>query len=58
VQNSLLYFNALMDHGVPAELHVYEHGRHGVGLAPDIPELATWPNLCIDWLRVRGILNT
>ncbi|MFO7974417.1 MAG: alpha/beta hydrolase [Candidatus Hydrogenedentota bacterium] len=57
VQNSLLYFSALREHNVPAEIHVYEHGRHGVGLAPDIPELATWPTLCIDWLRVRGILN-
>ena len=57
VQNSLLYFNALMENGVPAELHAYEHGRHGVGLAPDIPELATWPGLCIDWLHARGILK-
>lgn len=57
VQNSLLYFGALREHNVPAELHVYEHGRHGVGLAPDLPELATWPGLCIDWLRVRGILK-
>ncbi len=56
VQNSLLYFSALREHDVPAELHVYEHGRHGVGLAPDLPELATWPGLCITWLRVRGIL--
>ena len=56
VQNSLLYFTALREHNVPAELHVYEHGPHGVGLAPDIPELATWPKLCIDWLRVRGVL--
>ncbi|HNZ18646.1 MAG TPA: alpha/beta hydrolase [Candidatus Hydrogenedentes bacterium] len=56
VQNSLLYFGALREHDVPAELHVYEHGRHGVGLAPDMPELATWPGLCITWLRVRGIL--
>ncbi|HQH53484.1 MAG TPA: alpha/beta hydrolase [Candidatus Hydrogenedentes bacterium] len=56
VQNSLLYFSALREHNVPAELHVYEHGRHGVGLAPDMPELATWPGLCINWLRVRGIL--
>jgi len=56
VQNSLLYFGALREHDVPAELHVYEHGRHGVGLAPDMPELATWPGICITWLRVRGIL--
>ncbi|HOF40079.1 MAG TPA: alpha/beta hydrolase [Candidatus Hydrogenedentes bacterium] len=57
VQNSLLYFGALCEHEVPAELHVYEHGAHGVGLAPDLPDLNTWPGLCISWLRVRGILQ-
>ena len=33
VQNSLLYFEALRKAGIPAELQVFEHGAHGVGLA-------------------------
>jgi hypothetical protein len=37
-------------------MHIYEHGRHGVGLAPDDPVLSTWPARAADWLRVRGLL--
>ena len=54
VENALLYVAALRQHGVPFELHVYERGRHGVGLAQGIPELATWPTLCANWLKLRG----
>ena len=41
--------------GVPAEMHIYEHGPHGVGLAQDIPELSTWPKLLANWLKIRGL---
>lgn len=42
-ENSLLFYEALRKAGVPAELHIYERGRHGVGLAPSDPVLSTWP---------------
>ena len=29
VKNSLAYYSALNDHGVPAELHLYQNGKHG-----------------------------
>jgi len=57
VQNSLLYFEALRRAGVPAELHVFEHGHHGVGLAPYDPVLSTWPVLLANWLRSHGWLS-
>ena len=56
VENSLAFFAALRKAGVPAELHVYEHGAHGVGLAQDDPVLTTWPKLLENWFRVRGLL--
>jgi acetyl esterase/lipase len=56
-ENSLQLFMALRAHKIPAEMHIYEHGRHGVGLAPDMPELNTWPGLCMDWLKKHGILE-
>lgn len=56
VQNSLLFFDALKRAGVPAELHVYAHGKHGVGLAPSDPVLSSWPARLADWLRVRELL--
>jgi acetyl esterase/lipase len=54
VENALLYASALRRNGVPFELHVYEHGRHGVGLAKDDPILGTWPGRCADWLATKG----
>jgi len=56
VENSLAFFTALRKAGVPAELHVYEHGLHTVGLALDDPVLSTWPKLLENWFRVRGLL--
>lgn len=51
VQNALMYYEALCAHKVPAELHVYGHGHHGVGLAKDDPVLSTWPDLYLAWLK-------
>jgi acetyl esterase/lipase len=55
VQNSLLFYEALRTAGVPAEMHIYEHGEHGVGLARNNPELASWPDLLAAWLRHRRL---
>jgi acetyl esterase/lipase len=56
-ENSILFYLALRRAGVPAELHIYERGRHGVGLAPNDPVLSSWPARLADWLRVRGLLT-
>ena len=57
VENSVLFYSALRRAGVPAELHIYERGPHGVGLAPSDPVLATWPARLADWLRIHGWLT-
>jgi len=57
VENSLLFFQAMKRAGVPGELHVFAHGRHGVGLAPDDPALSEWPRLCARWLEGLGLLS-
>ncbi|MCZ8523653.1 MULTISPECIES: alpha/beta hydrolase [Paenibacillus] len=54
VENALLFASALSRHGVPFELHVYESGRHGLGLAEEHPEAHTWTSLCGTWLKKRG----
>lgn len=56
-QNSVAFYLALKNAGVPAELHIYEKGRHGVGLAPEDRELSTWPDRMLGWMRGRGLLN-
>ncbi|MDX1931008.1 MAG: alpha/beta hydrolase [Capsulimonadales bacterium] len=55
VENSLAFFAALRKAGVPAELHIYEHGPHGVGLATDDPALADWTVRLANWLKISGL---
>jgi acetyl esterase/lipase len=57
-ENSVNFYLALRKAGVPAELHVYERGPHGVGLAQTDEALSSWPSRLADWLRVRGLLNS
>jgi acetyl esterase/lipase len=53
VENSLLLAMALRRHRAPFELHVFPHGRHGLGLAQDCPGVATWTGLCARWILAR-----
>jgi acetyl esterase/lipase len=56
-ENSVQYYLALRRAGVPAELHVFERGPHGVGLANSDPALSEWSTLLANWLRVRGVIK-
>jgi acetyl esterase/lipase len=55
--NSVLFYIALQRHSVPAELHIYESGPHGVGMAGDDQVLNTWMQRLEDWLRRRGVVK-
>lgn len=57
VENSMWFAEALRKNKVPVEMHLFEHGRHGVGLAKDDPVLSVWPTLLENWLRGRGLLS-
>jgi acetyl esterase/lipase len=57
-ENSVQFYLALRKAKVPAELHIYEKGQHGVGLAPKDPILTTWKERLADWLKVRGLLSS
>ncbi len=56
-EQSLLFYKALLDVGVQAELHVFGHGEHGLGLGVGDPDLNEWPRLLLRWLRRRGFLT-
>ena len=56
VENSVMFYSALRKAGVPAEMHLYERGPHGVGLAQSDPALASWPGRLAEWLRIHGLL--
>ena len=49
-ENSVLFYLALRKAGVPAEMHIYQRGRHGVGLAPTDQVLSSWADRLADWL--------
>lgn len=59
-ENAIRFYMALKKAGVPAELHIYEKGRHGVGLGTD-PKwtggdtyAADWTNRLTKWLKLHG----
>ncbi len=56
-QNSVSFYDALHRNKVPAELHIYEKGPHGLGMdrRPELP-FSSWPKRCAAWLDGRGIL--
>ena len=53
-ENSLLFAMALRKAKVPLELHLFEKGRHGLGLGGDNAAFSAWPALCVEWLKVQG----
>jgi acetyl esterase/lipase len=56
-EHSIAFYSALRKAGVPAELHVYEKGPHGVGFAKSIPGTNTWPDRCREWMQSHGLLS-
>lgn len=56
-ENSVAFYLALKKAGVPAEMHVFEKGPHGVGLDLGDSVLGMWPTLLANWLRDRGLLR-
>jgi len=56
VRNSITYYLALTDAGVPAEIHLYARGGHAFGLRkPELP-LGVWPVLVEKWMRSIDML--
>ena len=52
-----LIYEALLRAGVKAELHIFNDGEHGVGLAVGDPDVGEWPQMLWRWLRRRGLLS-
>jgi acetyl esterase/lipase len=58
VENSLLFYQALRSASVPVEMHIFERGGHGYGLAPADPVLSAWSRACESWMRRHGWLGS
>lgn len=59
VENALEFAAALQRNGVPFDLHVYQNGRHGIGLAdkPPFPNPHPWSRDLLFWFDQRGIVG-
>jgi acetyl esterase/lipase len=57
VENSVRFYLALRKAKVPAEMHLFENGPHGVGMALADPALSSWTTLLMNWMRGRGLLT-
>ncbi len=56
VQNSLAFFQSCLKAGVPAELHVYPEGPHGIGMASGAPVISSWKERLLGWMKTSGFL--
>ena len=56
VENAVVYFLALKNAKVPAELHIYAEGGHGYGLRRTTLPVTTWPLSVETWLHTLHIL--
>ena len=57
VENSILFFQALTRARVPAEMYLFEHGGHGMGMRDGLGTASEWPKRAEEWLRARGLLT-
>jgi acetyl esterase/lipase len=57
VYNSLAYYIALENAGVPVEMHLYAEGKHGFGLRPTKFPITRWPDVVETWLGTIGVLS-
>jgi len=53
----LALYTAMYNAGVPAEIHFFPHGEHGVGFAQGDAVLGEWPKLMYNWMRAQNLLT-
>lgn len=57
VENSILFYQALTRAKVPAEMYLFEHGEHGMGMRTGLGTATAWPRRAEEWLQGRGLLD-
>jgi acetyl esterase/lipase len=55
--HSVAAYLALTQAGIPAELHIFASGDHDFGVRQNGQPPASWTDLCLKWLRARGLLK-
>jgi acetyl esterase/lipase len=57
VNDSLSYYIALKNAGVPVEMHLYAQGGHAFGLRRTSLPVTAWPELVETWLHTIGMIS-
>jgi len=57
VDDSLVYYIALKNAGVPVEMHLYAQGGHAFGLRRTKLPVTRWPELVETWLGTLGMIS-
>jgi acetyl esterase/lipase len=57
VENSIMFFEALTRAHVPAEMHIFERGGHGMGMSGGHGNASLWPKRAEEWLRDRKLIQ-
>ena len=57
INQSLVYYIALKDAGVPVEMHLYAQGGHAFGLRPTKFLISQWPALVEKWMGTIGMTS-
>lgn len=55
-RNSLLFYGALLDKGVPASLHIFPQGGHAIALRNNPGSTEAWTSLCEAWMIEMGFI--
>ena len=56
INQSLVYYIALKNAGVPVEMHLYAQGGHAFGLRQTELPITGWPRLVETWLGTIGMI--
>ncbi|MEN6334955.1 MAG: alpha/beta hydrolase [Phycisphaerales bacterium] len=56
-ENSLMFYSALRQAKVPAEMHIFLKSQHGIGLGQKSGAASAWPGLCQKWMEESGFLK-
>jgi len=54
IKNSMTYYESLVKFNIPSELHIFQKGGHGYGLAVNGATQSAWPELCLRWMKTSG----
>jgi acetyl esterase/lipase len=56
VENAFMFAAGLRRNKIPFDLHIFDSGRHGIGLAGEHREAKAWPSICEKWFKRRGFI--